>query len=157
MKTDNLNPNQGHEPMTICQGGLAMATRTLISGLVLLLLLGVQAIFLPGAARALNCCPCSKPCGGACVCRGSSQHCPSCRDGGDSFFQAHVKTIISASDFSLSYEPLFITLPAANLSYGIVAHVKEGYRRIGNLTSRLLPSPEFRIKAWCPGTLDKSI
>lgn len=134
-----------------------MVTRTLISGLMLLLLLGVQATFLPGTAPAANCCPCTKPCGGVCVCRGTVDHCPACRAGGDNLFQSHVQAIISASDFSSGDEPLAITRPTTNLSYEIVALVREGNRRIGTLTSRLLSGAEFSIKAWCPGSLDKSV
>jgi hypothetical protein len=133
-----------------------MVTRIFAPGLMFILLLGVQATFLPETARAATCCPCYNPCKLGCVCRGTVDHCPSCRAGGD-LFQAHVKAIISASDFSSGYEPLAITLPTTGLSYGIVALVREGNRRIGNLTSRLLPSAEFSIKAWCPGPLDKSI
>ena len=134
-----------------------MIIRIMVPGLMLILLLGIHATFLPETARAANCCPCYNPCKLGCVCRGSSQHCPSCRAGGDNFLQAHVKAIISASDFSSGYEPLAITLPTADLSDGIMALVKAGNRTIGNLTSRLLPSAEFRIKAWCPGPLDKNI
>ena len=133
-----------------------MVTRTLVPGLMLLLLLGIQATFLPGTAPAATCCPCSRPCGGTCICRGTVDHCPSCRGVGDIFFQAHLKAIISASDFNSDYEPLAVTRPMNDLSYGIVALVKTGNRTIGDLTSRLLPSPEFRIKAWCPGALDKA-
>lgn len=134
-----------------------MVTRILIPGLMLILLLGSHVTFFPETARAATCCPCSKPCGGVCVCRGTVDHCPSCRTGEDNFFQAHVNPIISASDFSSRIEPLAITLPATGLSYEIVARVSEAHRRNGDFTSRLLPSAEFKLKAWCPGPLDKSI
>ncbi len=134
-----------------------MVTRIMVPGLMLILLLGVQATLLQETARAATCCPCSYPCKTGCVCRGTVDHCPSCRAGGDNFFQAHVKAIISASDFNSYYEPPVITRPTTDLPYGIVALTREGNRITGNLTSRLLPSAEFRIKAWCPGALDKSI
>ena len=116
-----------------------------------------QSLFLHGLANAANCCPCYNPCKTGCACRGSSLHCPVCRAESPDPFQVHVVPIIPASDFTSNSETRAFALPTTDLSDGIVAHVKEGYRRIGNLTSRLLPSPEFRIKAWCPGTLDKSI
>ena len=143
--------------LTTCQGGLVMVIRILVSGLMLMLLLGLQAAFLPETARAATCCPCSYPCKTGCICRGTVDHCPSCRGGEDSFFQTHVKAIISASDFSSSYELPTIALRTPDLSDGIVALVREGNRSKSTLTSRLLPGPEFRIMAWCPGTLDKSI
>ncbi len=134
-----------------------MVTRILVPGLMFILLLGSHATFAPETARAATCCPCSKPCGGVCVCRGTVDHCPSCRGVGDSLFEAHVKAIVSASDFNSGFEPLAITFPATDLSYEIVARVREGHRRSGSLTSRLLPSAEFKLKTWCPGPLDKSI
>lgn len=120
-------------------------------------LLTGQSLALPGQVNATDCCSCSNPYGNNCKWRGSTLHCPECLAGDSGFFQAYVPTSNTASGFNAVYEPLSFTLPTNDLSYGMVALVREGNRRIGNLTSRLLAGAEFRLKAWCPGALDKSI
>jgi hypothetical protein len=134
-----------------------MHTLRLVPVLMLFTLLTGQSLLLPGQSNALTCCPCYNPCKIGCVCRGTQAHCPVCRAGSPDLFQVHAAPIIPASDFTSNSESLAITLPTTDLPNGIVALERERNRRIDNLTSRLLPSAEFRIKAWCPGPLDKSI
>lgn len=133
-----------------------MATLRFAPIFVLFVLLTSQSLFLPGQTHAYNCCSCSNPYGNSCVWRGSTLHCPICREGSPDPFQFHVAPIIPASDFTSNSEPLAIPLPAPDLSGG-VALVRGENRNIGNLASRLLSREEFRIKSWCPGSLDKNV
>lgn len=130
-----------------------MATLRFAPICVLFALLTSQSLFLPGQANAYNCCSCSNPYGNNCAWRGSTLHCPVCREGSPDLFQLHVAPIIPASDFTSSSEIPAVTLPASDLSDGMDAVVRVDNRRIGNPSSRLLPNAEFRIKAWCPGSL----
>lgn len=132
-----------------------MVTRTFVTGLMLILLLGVQAIFLPGTAGAY-CCSCTNPCGNTCTCRGS-QSCPTCHGGGDSLFQAHVRAIIPGSAFSISEELPSVTLPATDFSVTLTEYATRNNLAIGTSTSRFLPDAEFRLTFWCPGSEKKSV
>ena len=132
-----------------------MVTRTLVPGLMLILVLGAQAS-LPSMVSAW-CCPCGG-CKAGCTCPGTSP-CFSCRGGESDPFQLHALAIRPSSDFSAAPGAVSV-LPAlslADLSEELVAITKKGNRRIGDFTSRLLAGAEFRIKSWCPGSLDKSV
>ena len=133
-----------------------MVTRTFVPGLMLILLLGSQAS-LPGLASA-DCCPCYNSCAGWCQCRGTPG-CGSCRAGESDLFQRHAIAITPQSDFSATQRALSASpvLPTVDLSGEFVPLAKKENRRIGDATSRLLAGAEFRIKSWCPGSLDKSV
>jgi hypothetical protein len=133
-----------------------MVTRTLVPGLMLMLLLSAQA-GLPGLASAY-CCPCSNPCMNGCTCRGTAP-CSSCRVEGGSLFQRHAAAIMPSSEFSPAQGTLsaLFALPIADLSGELVALARGGTRTIGDLTSRFMAGAEFRLKSWCPGSLDKRV
>jgi hypothetical protein len=135
-----------------------MVIRTLVSGLMLILLLGAQAS-LPGQANASNCCPCSAPCGGNCFCRANGTHCPLCRSRGSDLFEQYAVAITPSSDFSPTQEVLSAlpSLPLVDQSGELLALTRKRNRTIGDFTSRLMAGAEFRIKSWCPGSLDKSV
>lgn len=132
-----------------------MVTRTLVPGLMLILVLGAQT-GLPGLASAY-CCPCGG-CRAGCTCPGTAP-CYSCRAGESDPFQLHALAITPSSDFSTTQGTLSVlpVLPLVDRSDELVALVKKGKRTIGDLTSRLMAGAEFRIKSWCPGSLDKSV
>lgn len=132
-----------------------MVTRTLVSGLMLILLLGAHTS-LPGLASA-DCCPCNV-CKTGCTCRGTYP-CYSCRAGEADLFQRHALTIRPSSDFSATQATLSVlpALPLVDRSRELIARATGETRTIGDLTSRLMAGAEFRIKSWCPGSLDKSV
>ena len=132
-----------------------MAIRTLVSGLMLMLVLGTHTI-LPGLASAA-CCPCNM-CRAGCTCPGTSP-CWSCRGGESDHFQLHALAIRPSSDFSSAEGALSVlpTLPLSDPSVTLVALTRGRNRTIGGFSSRLLAVAEFRIKSWCPGSLDKSV
>lgn len=132
-----------------------MVTRTLVPGLMLILILGAHTS-LPDLASAW-CCPCGG-CKAGCTCPGTSP-CFSCRGGESDPFQVHALAIRPSSDFSATQGAVSVltALPLADLSEELVAIAKKGNRRIGDFTSRLLAGAEYRIKSWCPGSLDKSV
>lgn len=134
-----------------------MVTRTFVPGLMLILLLGAQA-GLPGLASA-DCCPCWRPCMAGCVCRANGTQCSSCRAGGSDLFEQHAVAITPSSDFSPTHAALssLPTLPPVDPAGELLARARVGKRTIGDLTSRLMNGAEFRIKSWCPGSLDKSV
>lgn len=140
------------------QGGFAMVTRTLVPGLMLILLLGAQAS-VPDLASA-DCCPCYlfPSCQGWCQCRGTPG-CSSCRSGRSDIFQQHAVAITPSSDFSPTQGALSAlpTLPLVNPSGELLTLTRKWNRTIGDLTSRLMAGAEFSIKSWCPGSLDKSV
>lgn len=135
-----------------------MVTRTLVPGLMLILLLGAQA-GLPGMATAYNCCPCWNPCMAGCFCRANGTHCPSCRSGNSDLFQQHAVAITPSSAFSTIQGELSAlpTLPLLDQSSELLALTRKHNRTIGDFTSRLMAGAEFKIKSWCPGSLDKSV
>jgi hypothetical protein len=134
-----------------------MVTRTFVPGLMLILLLGAQA-GLPGLASAL-CCPCTQPCISGCTCRANGTQCSSCGPGRSDLFEQHAVTITPSPDFSPTHAALssLPTLPPVVPSGELLASARGGKRTIGDLTSRLMAGAEFRIKSWCPGSLDKSV
>ena len=121
--------------------------------LMLFTLLTGPSLFIPTEANAL-CCPCWNP-QGNCQWRGTPG-CATCRASGTDLFQLHAAAITPASAFNTGHDSLSLTLPSTNLPKEIVAHVR-GNRSIGSLASRLLAGPEFRIKSWCLGSMDKSV
>jgi hypothetical protein len=129
----------------------------LVPTFMLFMLLSGQVLFLPGQANAMNCCPCSNPCKAGCQCRAAGTHCSLCRAGDSGFFHAQAEVSTPASSFNAAYEPPSFTLPTTDLSDGILPLVRGGNRTIGDLTIRLLASAEFRIKSWCPESIDKSV
>jgi hypothetical protein len=135
-----------------------MVIRTLVPGVMLMLLLGAQA-GLPGLASA-TCCPCNlfPSCQGWCQCRGTPG-CSSCRSGKADIFQQHAVAITPSSDFSPTQEALSVppSLPLVDQPGELLAQTRKRNRTIGDFTSRLMAGAEFRIKSWCPGSLDKSV
>lgn len=136
-----------------------MVTRTLVPGLMLFLLLGAQTA-LPGLSSATDCCPCHIPCAPNCRCRANNTHCPICHEGRSDAFQRHAVKITPSSEFSATQDvalAALLTLPVVTSAVELVARGGGGNRTIGNFTSRLLSSAEFKLKAWCPEPLDKTI
>lgn len=133
-----------------------MATRTVVSSLMLMLVLGAQA-GLPSPAGAA-CCPCSNPCMYGCTCRGTAP-CSSCRAEGGNLFQRHAVAIMPSPEFSPSHEALSAlpTILIADLSDELVSLARGEKRLIGDLTSRFMAGTAFRIKSWCSGSLDKRV
>ena len=124
----------------------------LVPVFMLFTLLTGPSLFLPGQVNAYHCCSCSNPRGSNCGWRGVG-HCPGCRAGDSDLFQTQAPTIIPASSFTASHDPLDLTPPTTDLSEETLPMIRAGNRGIGDVTLRLLAGPEFRIKSWCPESL----
>ena len=137
----------------------AMVMRTLVPGVMLMLLFGAQAGF-PRLAASQTCCPCylHPTCPGWCSCRGADG-CSSCRSESVDIFQQHAVAITPSSDFSTTEGAVSAlpSLPLVDQPDELLALTRKRNRTIGDFTSRLIVGAEFRIKSWCPGSLDKSV
>ena len=133
-----------------------MLIRSLVPGLMLILLLGAQSS-IPSLANASDCCPCSNPCMAFCFCRANGTHCPSCRAGEPNLSQFNVEPITATSGFYSDSEPLAIALPTSDLSGKPVALARGGYRAMGDPHPVSLQGPSLESSPGAQGLWTKAL